>query len=91
MQIIPENLTKNETERLVNWLHDPGSDIFIRLLESEAFKLECESAKHLAIGTDKGVEAAKAGMKAGEVVREAVKQIRKFKQQTEFKTYRAIP
>lgn len=91
MNLKTEPLSKGDTERLVRWLMDPGADVFVKVIESEAFDCEVAAVEHLAIDTEGGRKAAESDIEMARKIRYVLVLLKRMKGETTFKTATASP
>lgn len=91
MQIKLEPLSQGDKEMLLRWLEEPACDVFCRVVESEAFKIECESVVHAMLDTDAGTAASKGDIVRAIKTRYVLELMKRYRSETDFKTATALP
>lgn len=91
MQIIDEPLSQGETDRLKRWLDDTAFDIFARVIESEAFRCECQAANHVIKNTEAASKAAAADVAEADKNRHVLSLVAKYRGMKSFQLAKAIP
>lgn len=91
MQLIDEPLSQGETDKLKRWLDDPAFDIFIRVVESQAFRHEVKAAEHVIKGTQAAENVANNDVLDAQKCRHVLTIMRLYRAEKNYKTARAVP
>ena len=91
MQVIDEPLSQGETDKLRKWLDDPALLIFVRVVESLAFKCECQAAERVIKGTGQAADAAGKDILDAQKTRHVLELMREFRPRKNFHVSRAVP
>ena len=91
MRVLTDNIEEVEAERLRKWLSQPAADIFVRVVESEAFVHECKAAEHLLANTTGGVSMAQADVDNAIKTRYILELFKRLRKQEKFSVAKSEP
>jgi len=92
MTVETDTLAEIEADKLRKWLAHPSCDIFLLVVGSEIFQLECESAKCLMAATNIGDKTAEARVDEARKLKYIAELFKKYlARDYKFRTARALP